>query len=40
MASDKVVLGRLPLGVQLWTVNAELRKDAPGTLASIKRHRL
>ncbi|MBW8880637.1 MAG: sugar phosphate isomerase/epimerase [Asticcacaulis sp.] len=25
-----------PMGVQLWTVNAELQKDAPGTLKALK----
>ena len=35
-AKTKSVLESWPVGMQLWTVNAELAKDIPGTLAAIK----
>ena len=35
-AASAAVLGTWPVGVQLWTVNAQLQKDAPGTLKQLK----
>jgi sugar phosphate isomerase/epimerase len=35
-AAAKPILGTWPVGVQLWTVNAQLQKDVPGTLARLK----
>ena len=35
-ADAKGVLKMWPLGVQLWTVNAQLQSDIPGTLAGLK----
>src|SRR5471030_1792130 len=35
-AAPAAVLGTWPVGVQLWTVNAQLQKDAPGTLKQLK----
>jgi len=35
-AAARPILGTWPVGVQLWSVNAELQKDTPGTLRRLK----
>ena len=36
LAETRNILGTWPLGVQLWTLNAQLQKDLPGTLKQLK----